>query len=275
MKKSLLLIGTSLLASALVGCGGGGGSLPELSQVEKASRFVRALNEYQRTETTYESVYKSSCDCYRYEYVTRTVTDYTNQYAVAKGISKQAGMAVIMDTWNGGKYFAISMNNGYTGYNSAKAHLDNQTVNGQVYYNLTQDLAAGDYIDPRTGTRFKELTSLPITVDTATIEADRRAARQGLISANLLSLGLNQAAADNAAVIVDNLNQDSQLSISQINKGLEQAIGISLTDAVAAGLSGAEGQNAALDKAVKAGVVSDATAGRAVVENVLKKLGAM
>ena len=270
MKKMITLVSTALVASVLVGCGGGGGARPELNQVEKAARFIKDLNYYEKTETTYDYVYKYSCECYVYEYRTRVVGKYSNQYSVAKGVSLQDGYAVILDSWNN-KYFSISMKNGYTGYNDAKNHLDQQTVGGFIYFNLTQDYLTGEYIDPRTGTRFeaKEVAA----TDISALKAEIAASQQNMIAANLSGLGMSAEKSKVAAAELMKAG-DEGLTMSELNKIGQNILGISLTDATVAALGSESAQNAALQKAVDAGAAGSIDQARSIVTAVLAKLGA-
>lgn len=270
MKKMITLVSTALVASVLVGCGGGGGSRPELNQVEKAARFIKDLNYYEKTETSYEYRYDSRCNCDAYLPVTRVVGKYSNQYSVAKGVSLQDGYAVILDSWNN-KYFSISMKNGYTGYNDAKGHLDQQTVGGFVYFNLTQDYLTGEYIDPRTGTRFeaKEVVS----TDISALKAESAASRQNMIAANLSGLGMSAEKSKVAAAELMKAG-DGELTMSQLNQIGQNVLGISLTDATVAALGSESAQNEALKRAVDAGAAGSIDQARSIVTAVLAKLGA-
>lgn len=284
MKKSVLCviaIGFAILGS---GCGGGSNSpVSELSQVDKANRFVTGLNAMSYVTSNYVM------DSYGNWILVQTVqVGSTGQYAVAKGVSQQPGYAVIMDT-RANTYYAISMNDFYKIGSPGATHYDNtdprdyekaMTVNGMTFYNLRYNAGSASFtqilFDGSEGLTFNARQMDASEINVAKARAQAYSAKVSVIRSNLQKLGMTASKASEASALIvaaQTTNGSTELTKPQINEVMKSVTGLTLNDAVSAAQGSAMDQARALAKAVKSGAISDPEQGVELVTRVMSELG--
>lgn len=293
MKKGILILVSLAFAVLGSGCGGGGsnGPVPELTQVEKANKFVRGLNyyEYDRYEQLTDSYGRYLYDENGYAiYGWVTYYDYSTQYAVAKGVSQQPGYAVLMDTYSN-KYYAVSMTDFYkiatpgaTNYTNtnAKDYEKSMTMNGMAFFNLRYNAGNGTFTqilyNGTEGLTFdaRELSASEINVSKAKAQAYK--AKNGLIKSNLEKLGMTATKASEASALIiaaQATNGSSELTIAQSNEVMQAITGLTIQGAVEAANGTPVQQAAALATAVQAGAITSPEQGVELVTKVANELG--
>lgn len=294
MKKAMLVVLALAFAAIGTGCGGGGSNspVPELTQVEKANKFVRGMNYYEYTR--YEHL-QDSFGRYMYDedgyaiYGTVTYYDYSTQYAVAKGVSQQPGYAVVMDTYSN-KYYALSMTDFYniskpgaTYYSNtdAKSYERSMTLNGMAFFNLRFNAGNGTFtqilFDGKEGLTFNARELSTSQVNVAKAKAALYQTKVGRLKNNFVEkFGMSATKALQASSMIvasQTTNGSSDLTLAQANDVMSAVTGLTINDTVQAAQGSYADQLEAMQKAVEAGSIVTPAQGFELVHKVMNELG--